>query len=164
MKPFVCFVFALLMILPLCACAADEAETQGPDPSQVAVANPFAECSTMSAAQKGAGFEMSAPETLGGAEPVIRVMKGYMIELIYELDAGQLRIRKAVGEGDISGDYTQYAVSSVVSVGGVEVTLRGEAEGSYSVAVWTAEGYSYSVTTPGGSSREFMLELAGSVA
>ena len=152
----------LFSALFLCACGKGTDQTQPTDNTMIA--NPFTECSTMSAAQKGAGFEMTAPQTVAGAEPIIRVMKGYMIELVYDTDGGdRIRIRKAVGEDDISGDYTEYADITVLSVGGIEVTLKGDGADSYAVATWTADGYSYAVTTGGGSSREFMLELAGYV-
>lgn len=155
---------ALLSALFLTACGQGENEENTQPGGSTMIANPFTECSTMSAAQKGAGFEMTAPETLGGAEPVIRVMKGYMIELVYDTEGGErIRIRKAVGDEDISGDYTDYADVTVFSVGGVEVTLKGDGADSYALAAWTAEGYSYSLSTAGGSSREFLLELAGYV-
>lgn len=150
--------------LLLCACGGgDEAQAQPPTHT-TQLANPFTQCDDMESAQEGAGFEMSAPESVSqSGAPVIRVMKGYLIELIYGESEDEIRIRKALSADDISGDYSSYDDVSVFSVGEVEVTLKGSG-GSYSVAVWTVGEYSFSITVGAPRSREFMLELAGFVS
>ena len=55
-----------------------------------------------------------------------------------------LRIRKAVGTDDISGDYNEYKEENVVKVGELEVTEKGN-DGNISVASWTDGTYSYSI-------------------
>jgi len=70
-----------------------------------------------------------------------------MIEVIY-FDAEKthegLRIRKANGTDDISGDYNEYKEVNVVKVGDLEVTEKGN-DGSISVATWTDGTHSYSI-------------------
>ena len=53
--------------------------------------------------------------------------------------------RKAEGDGDISGDYTEYEQTGVVDAGGVDVTVKGDGDGIY-LALWSADGYSYSLS------------------
>jgi len=83
------------------------------------VPNPFEIVDTLDEAAKIAGFSLEAP-TEG------------------------LRIRKAVGTDDISGDYNEYKEENVVKVGELEVTEKGN-DGNISVASWTDGTYSYSI-------------------
>ena len=159
MKYFV-LIFALALVL-LSGCAP---ESEEPPAGGVTLANPFTDCANMATAQGGAGFEMEAPTQLGEYQrSAIRVMKGYMIELIYTNSTDEIRVRKAVGEGDISGDYNSYPESGVFSLSGTELTMKGDGAGNWRVATWCREGYSYSVTANADHSREFMLQLAATI-
>ena len=78
-------------------------------------------------------------------------MEGEMLEVIFadEEDAEGYRIRKAIGNDDISGDYNEYAEEKTVRLAdGTQVTLRGEKENSWSAAVWTDSDY-YSAVCAG---------------
>lgn len=110
--------------------------------------NPLQEVSSMEEAEKITGFALKAPESVGASTGrIITVYSGNMIEVSYENgnDSG-CSIRKAAGSDDISGDSNEYAALKTVSINNSQVTLKGENE-KWSVATWTADGYSYAVDT-----------------
>ena len=76
-----------------------------------------------------------------------------MIEVIYqnEMDenestdrADEVRMRKAKGDEDISGDYTAYSETGSLTIGNIQVTIKGE-HGNTNLATWTDNGYTYSI-------------------
>ena len=71
----------------------------------VQIPNPFTEVDTMDAAAEKTGFSLALPEL---ENVVIRVMNDEMIEVIAKGE-DEIRVRKAKGEDDISGDYNEYA-------------------------------------------------------
>ena len=112
------------------------------------VPNPFEIVDTLDEAAKIAGFSLEAPTEYADYKSiVIQAIADDMIEVIY-FDAEKthegLRIRKAVGTDDISGDYNEYKEENIVKVGNLEVTEKGN-DGNISVASWTDGTYSYSI-------------------
>ena len=71
-----------------------------------------------------------------------------MIEVIYfnDTDNEGLRIRKAKGTDDISGDYNEYKNVETVKVGDYDVTEKGD-EGNIFIVTWTDGTYSYAIDT-----------------
>lgn len=53
--------------------------------------------------------------------------------------------RKSAGTEDNSGDYTAYAVQHTYHLDGYTVTLKGDVEDRYVLALWTNGSYSYSL-------------------
>ena len=89
-------------------------------------------------------------------------MNDEMLEVVYvngEDETG--RVRKARGSEDISGDYNEYA--ETVSVGGIDVLLKGDA-GLVKLAVWTNDGYAYSVSSEAGMTADEMMALVSAVS
>lgn len=94
--------------------------------SDIEIPDPFSEYSSLEEAAQNAGFSFNVPETVDGyAQRIIRTTAGEegsaMIEVIYqnEIDgkentdsADEIRMRKANGDEDISGDYTEYSETS----------------------------------------------------
>ena len=112
------------------------------------VPNPFEIVDTLDEAAKIAGFSLEAPTEYADYKSiVIQAIADDMIEVIYfdvEKTHEGLRIRKAVGTDDISGDYNEYKEENIVKVGNLEVTEKGN-DGNISVASWTDGTYSYSI-------------------
>ncbi len=115
--------------------------------------NPFTDVSSISEAEEMTGFSITVPEAPAEyPDMYVRVMTGSMIEIIFENKANETeyaidegyRIRKEAGTEDISGDYNVYAEVTTVTVDGRAVTMKGN-DGTVSVAVWTADEYSYAV-------------------
>ena len=107
------------------------------------IANPFTDTKTMEEAQEIAGFDMQVPDAAAPYTVVnYRAVEGEMLEIIFRDRKGEegYRIRKAAGEDDISGDYNEYAKEKTIRLSdGTKVTLRGDKDDEWSVAVWTAE-------------------------
>ena len=124
---------------------AEVSTTQSQD---YGVPNPFEIVDTLDEAAKIAGFSLETPTEYADYNSlVIQAIADDMIEVIY-FDAEKthegLRIRKANGTDDISGDYNEYKEVNVVKVGELEVTEKGN-DGNISVASWTDGTYSYSI-------------------
>ena len=120
----------------------------------VAPASPYLPCSDLNEAAKLAGFPMTVP----GTPDTVEAWEGVMIQAIYGEEDETMRIRKAAGEGDISGDYTNY--DQVKTVNGVTIKGAGDV---FSLAVWEKDGYAYSVSVAAGLSQADLLALAASV-
>lgn len=112
------------------------------------IPNPFVEVKTLEEAFKIAGFTLEVPETYEDyKKQVIQAIENDMIEVIYYDENSEhegLRIRKAKGTDDISGDYNEYKDGETVKVGDFEVTEKGS-EGNISVAIWNDGTYSYAI-------------------
>ncbi len=131
----------------------------------VQIPNPFVDYSTLAEAEKEAGFDLTAPETVDGySEKFIQVMSGSMIQIIFhDAEDNRLFIRKEAGSEDISGDYNNYTEINTISVDGREVTMKGET-GLVSVAIWTDGAYTYAVTADKPMAQDAMSALVSAVA
>ena len=106
---------------------------------------------------------MIVPEEMEGYDkPVINTIENEMIQVIYYKGEDEVRIRKGAGSEDISGDYNEYAKTDVVTVEGMQVTIRGN-DGKASVATWTNGGYTYSITVGEGIDISSMTDLVKAV-
>ena len=114
------------------------------------IPNPFVEVKNLDEASKIAGFTLEVPETYEDyKQQVIQAIENDMIEVIYlEEESGYegLRIRKAKGTDDISGDYNEYRNVETVKVGDYDVTEKGD-EGNIFIVTWTDGTYSYAIDT-----------------
>lgn len=109
------------------------------------IPNPFTDCDTLADAAALAGFDIIVPDSVDGYEErAITAIESEMIQVLYIHGDDQVCIRKAPGEEECSGDYNAYSEEKTVTVGDKEVTLRGN-NGKVMVAVWTEDGYSYSI-------------------
>ena len=155
MKKWLPVCLCLLLLLSACGKSPNpirELEPKEVDPPLAGVANPWTDHDTLEAAEKAVGFELSAPDMIEGYDaPVYRTLSGTMLEILYPGENGEVRIRKqsatsAVGN-DISGDYNEYEEYAAIVAAGenASVTVSGSG-GAASKAIWTADGYAYSVT------------------
>ena len=143
-----------LLCLTIVACGKKEeakqetAETTNVTQEQdYGVPNPYEIVDTLDEASKIAGFTLSVPASYEDyKKQVIQAIEDDMIEVIYfnDTDSEGLRIRKAKGTDDISGDYNEYKDVEIVKVGDFEITEKGS-EGSISVATWNDGTYSYAI-------------------
>ena len=123
------------------------------------IANPCVQYDTLQEAEEICGFELTLPETVSSAD--CRVISGQLLEVIVRNGADGLetyRIRKAEGEGDISGDYNAYAETDEMTADDKTITVKGNS-GSVHLAVWEDSGYAYSVQFADGVSKEELTEL-----
>ena len=137
----------------------------------VSMANPFTEYKTITGVQKAAGFDISLPDAFEPYENLIyRAIQTQLIEVIYLDDNKEegYRIRKGRNmEDDISGDYNEYPVEDVLTLGPQEDTLitdrqkdtripddimirvRGDKADQWKCVTWTqkdgSDVYSYAI-------------------
>ena len=128
---------------------ASEAEAS----DQANMPNPLVDAKDQDDAQQQAGFDIQLPSSLPaeyGAASFLVIPDG-MLEAYY-VGAGEARIcvRKAAGTDDASGDYRDYPESRQVTVGDVEVTMKGD-DGAISLAVWNDGTNAYSIGIYGGA-------------
>ena len=129
----------------------------------VRLANPFRDCDSPESAALAAGFSLTLPEAPEGYErQLIQVMGESMIQAFYRRGEDRLLIRKATGDGDVSGDYNEYEESWTVNVGGTPVRLRG-GDGMVSVATWTRDGFTYAVDLDAPMEEGALIALVGQI-
>ena len=129
-----------------------------PDDGSVGMANPWSDAGTLAEAAEGAGLDgFSIPE---GAEISLgevnlteaRYMEG-LAEAVVEFPAVEMTIRKgnasAATDGDISGDYNEYANTWTQNIKGLEVTCFGNREGDATKTIWQVDDTCYSITAYG---------------
>ena len=150
----------ILLISVLClaiiACGkkeeAQQEATQATETTQgqsTEVPNPFIEAKNLEEASKIAGFNLSVPATYEDyKKQVIQAIEDDMIEVIYfnDTDNEGLRIRKAKGTDDISGDYNEYKNVETVKIGDYDVTEKSDG-GNILVVTWTDGTFSYAIDT-----------------
>lgn len=174
MKRIMVLILTIVMICALSACGKKTGE---PEPEQepqqeeqketTQMANPFIDCETMEEAEEAAGFGMKIPEGIDGyADCRLQAVKNDMVQAMYfekdadyDGDQATLFIRKKAGEDpDISGDYNEYSQTVSAGIGGHDVTLKGD-DDLINVALWTADGYSYSIDTDQALTQEQMTAI-----
>ena len=128
----------------------------------VQIPNPFVDCGSLAEAARLAGFSLSVPVAGPQVQRTIQVVEGDMIQVLDQSGAQEIRIRKAPGAGDISGDYSAYPHQETASVGGSSVTLKGDGD-TVSLAVWARDGYACSIQVTAPITREAMLQLVQGV-
>ena len=129
-----------------------------PEGENVGMANPWSDVSTLDEAAAGAGLDMfSIPEeaeiSLGEVKlSQARYMEG-LAEAVVEYPAVEMTIRKGnasvAEDGDISGDYNEYANTWTQNIKGLEVTCFGNREGDATKTIWKVDDTCYSITAYG---------------
>ena len=111
--------------------------------------NGIQECADALGLEQAVGFAVpqleSLPYTL--EKTVYRSYWGEIAEVEYQCAGGEeVCLRKAPGEGPVSGDYNDYAYVQQLAVNKVLAVLKGSTEGTYTLAEWQADGYAYSLS------------------
>ena len=84
-----------------------------------------------------------------------------MAEITYSGDGQMAVYRKGVGSSDVSGDYNIYSSEIEMRIDDYDVTLKGN-DNVYSLAIWTDDDYSYSLSLSDGKSEsEWEIILTG---
>lgn len=152
---------ALTLSLAACGQTAPPAE---PDRDAAEAISKFTDCDTQAEAEVLAGFSISVPAAVDGMDaPCFRAdQTDAMLEVFYRNDQETLRIRKAAGDGDVSGNHGAFAQENTVDVDGLAVTMKGEDE-QVKLAVWTKDGCAYSIDSSAPMDQDAMCDLVRTV-
>lgn len=145
MKKALVFITAAAILFS--ACVSTKTESQH-DALSVSMVNPFQSFKNLNDAEKSAGFSFYLLDAFENcAIQVYRAIPKQMLEAIYDSDSGdEIRIRKAPGKNDPSGDFNIYTEMSSQKVNGVEIVFYANGNKCGKV-VWTADGYTCSITS-----------------
>lgn len=131
--------------------------------SEAAQADPWETFESLEAAEEAVGFEIAAPDMAQyGENEVYRVCAALAeIEIQYNdgEEASGTYVRKADDDGDISGDYEEYAYETEAD----GITFKGNSEDEIVLAVWHADDYAYCVRIADGVAADTMSALAAEV-
>ena len=136
--------------------AGNEMSAQESKEESTQIVNGMAECPDAESLEQEVGFSVPQLKTLPFAADAVVYTSywGEMAEVQYIGGTESVCLRKAPGEESVSGDYNEYAAVHQVEIGDAKATLKGSQEGSYQLAEWQKDGYSYSLQ----ASEEFPLE------
>ena len=121
--------------------------------------NPFSDFDELLPAEELAGYSIKLPQIDGYEIADYRAIPYGMLEVIYNGENGDdLRIRKAPGESDISGDYNEYA--DIYTIEGENFTAEVRADDNgVGNAVWTNGAFAYAITSDQGLDRDMAAAL-----
>lgn len=167
MKKWIAFGVCAVMAVSMTACGSQKqtpSTTETSSVSQMQTSNPFVSCESIADAEKTAGFSLSLPEHAPdwATETTIRATQSGMIEVVYLGNDNELRIRKGTGTEDISGDYNTYETEEELSVGDMQVQVKGNA-GKVSLATWNNGTHSFSISSSNGMAQEELNTLISSI-
>lgn len=144
-----------ILLTMLCSVGAAALAACSSPQNSTGMANPFIECSDLTAAARVSGFEMAVPETANSyTQTGIQAVRGEMIQVFYAEGENSICIRKAAksvleGSYTLTGDYNNYSYSAETTVGDIKVILKGDAAEEISAAAWINGEYCYAVTARG---------------
>lgn len=137
----------------------------------VGLTNPWLSYADKAEAETSIGYEISLPEQYNEYNFSYGVMQSGDDKILevnaYTADENGVSkdiiiIRKGISNGDISGDYNTYNDIRDINVNDMNVEIRGN-DGLYNAAVWTADGYWYSILTTNAISSEALGEIVAGI-
>lgn len=131
-----------------------------PDDPNVAVVNGIVEVGSPEQLAAAVGFDVEELNALPfEAESTAYISYwNELAEITYTGGGQTAAFRKSKGTGDNSGDYSAYSAVKEISAGPLTATLKGSGE-AYTLAVWSADGYAYSIRLSEGISESEWRDL-----
>lgn len=174
MNTLLSLALSAALALSLTACggnannsSASQDNSSGSSSETTQIPSPWTEYASLAEAQAAAGFDLTLP-TLSAdlTQTAFQVLAGdeTILQANFRTadDTHQLNIRKAPGTQDISGDCSTYSVDETFSVDGVDVTVKGNEDG-YHLAIRTANGYTYAISSDDALTQDALTQLAAAV-
>ncbi|MCR5795992.1 MAG: hypothetical protein K6G61_11685 [Solobacterium sp.] len=151
-------LMAAAMICTFAGCAEKEESTA------IGMPNPIKDMATIEEAEEAAGFSFCVPVGIEGYEGrKIQIIGEDLVQAVYGDADNSIILRKSTQEGDISGDFNEYPEADVISVSGMDVTVKMKDGKAYN-AVWTDGTYSYAIQASEGYDPALTEMLAGTVS
>ena len=125
--------------------------------------NPQHQHNTVEALEAAVGFPVPVPAAPAGFSfTLIQDIGGALAELRWSDEVQELTYRVSRGGSDNSGDDTVYPASGTLAVKGTSVQWRGDEDG-IRVALWTRDGFSFSLRASDGLTERQVQQMAESV-
>ena len=138
-------------------------ETEPAVPGSAQLPNPQHPHNTVEALEAAVGFPVPVPAApVGFSFTLIQDIGTTLAELRWSDEVQELTYRVSRGSSDNSGDYTVYPASGTLTVGDTSIQWRGDA-GGIRVALWTREGFSFSLRASDGLTERQVRQMAESV-
>jgi len=121
--------------------------------------NPVTNCTTLKEAESLAGFTINTPKKISGyGKRHISVIDNSLIQIIYGNNKKSLCIRKTAEESNLDSNSIQYEETKNIKIKGLQVTTYGE-NGKINSAIWTKNGFFYSIHTTSSLSHTKMKKI-----
>lgn len=113
---------------------------------------------------KAVGFDVkSVNNTLFDVEQVEYISyEGELAQIIYFGSGNELIFRMSKGNGDISGNYSEYEQEKIYSQGNEHITIKGS-NGAYSLATWNDGEFAYTLELNPAVSEEDLINIIQSI-
>lgn len=133
-----------------------------PNEPNVAIVNGIVEVDTLEQLADAVGFEVEELPALPFTveETVYASYWNELAEITYTGEGQTAIFRKSAGTEDNSGDYNTYSSVKEIHMGPLTATLKGGGA-VYTLAVWSADGYAYSLCLSNGISEPEWRHLIG---
>lgn len=133
-----------------------------PEGPHVSAGNGIVEADSLEQLAAAVGFDVEGPPALPftAEETVYTSYWNELAEITYTGEGQTAAFRKSPGTEDNSGDYNTYSAVKEIHAGPLTATLKGSGEG-YTLAVWSADGYAYSLCLSNGLSESEWRHLIG---
>ena len=96
--------------------------------------------------------------------PFITAIPDEMIHVSYENGDEEMYFRKGTLTDDLSGDYNVYAYEDTISLDGLNITVKGDADQQLHVAFWSDEEHSYAIGSSAALDADTMAEYIRTLA
>lgn len=133
-----------------------------PKEPNVAIVNGIVEVDTLEQLADAVGFEVEELTALPFAAEETAYVSYWneLAEITYTGEGQTAAFRKSAGTEDNSGDYNTYSSVKEIHMGPLTATLKGSGE-VYTLAVWTVDGYAYSIRLSDGIPESEWQHLIG---
>ena len=132
---------------------------------QTQISNPFTECDTLEDAKALAGFSISIPASIDGyTQNYISVIPDEMIHVSFQNGDDEIYFRKGTLTDDLSGDYNVYDYEATLSLDGLDITVKGDADQQLHVAFWSDDEHSYAIGSSAALDVDTMTEYIRTLA
>ena len=145
-------IFAIaIAAFVLGGCLSTQKENSAQDSASqnaVGAPNPFYSFKNLEDAEKKAGFKFNLLDVFENYTiQAYRVIPKQLLEAVYDSESGdEIRIRKAPGKNDPSGDFNIYTEKSSQTVNGYEIVFYANGN-KCGKAVWNMGPYTCSITS-----------------
>ena len=131
----------------------------------VQTGNGIVECASADELSSAVGFDAPEADSLPFEPENTQYFSywGSMAEVVYAGAENSATLRKSAGSDDVSGDYNSYASTADIAAGDISAEIKGNSADAYTLAVWTDDGYSYSLSLDEGVSQTEWREIISGV-